>query len=232
MLCVHFYVTSNVQHNLLCYYGACFARHHSNHEWALLHPKPPEHHRLSFYGAGGVVAQSAERATPGEEVLGSIPAVAARPYWLGQCQYNGTGCDRSHGLPALSHVWHHLKLSDVSLGARPRLSLVFDEDVKKPTNQTNRRLWCHFLSSSRIPGANTRGTKRRPSWARLLCDTRSRLDANAHQTTLLGRLLRRRGRGQRRRSNHVARRLHARACRNGLPVVFFAAVGRALPVDL
>ena len=27
---------------------------------------------------GGVVAQSVERATPGEEILGSIPAVAAR----------------------------------------------------------------------------------------------------------------------------------------------------------
>ena len=28
---------------------------------------------------GGTVAQSIERATHGEEVLGSIPAVAARP---------------------------------------------------------------------------------------------------------------------------------------------------------
>ena len=33
-----------------------------------------------------------ERATPGEEVLGSIPAEAARSlYWLGQSQYNVTG---------------------------------------------------------------------------------------------------------------------------------------------
>ena len=32
-----------------------------------------------------------ERATPGEEGLGSIPAVAARSlYWLGQSQYNVT----------------------------------------------------------------------------------------------------------------------------------------------
>ena len=30
----------------------------------------------------------------------------------------------------------NVKLSDVSLGARPRYSLVVDEDVKKPTNQT------------------------------------------------------------------------------------------------
>ena len=43
---------------------------------------------------------------------------------------------RSHGLPTLSLVWQHLKLSYVSLGARPRYSLVVDEDVKKPTKQT------------------------------------------------------------------------------------------------
>ena len=56
-----------------------------------------------------------------------------------QCQYNVTGWERSHGLPALSHVWQHLKLSYVSLGTRPRYSLVVDEDVKKPTNQTSKR---------------------------------------------------------------------------------------------
>ena len=32
---------------------------------------------------------------------------------LGRCQYNVTGWDRSHGLPALSRVWQHVKLSDV-----------------------------------------------------------------------------------------------------------------------
>ena len=37
------------------------------------------------------------------------------PYWLGQCQYNVTGWDRSHGLPNLSRVWQHVKFSDVSL---------------------------------------------------------------------------------------------------------------------
>ena len=31
---------------------------------------------------------------------------------LGRCQYNVSGRDRSHGLPALSHVWQHVKLSD------------------------------------------------------------------------------------------------------------------------
>ena len=36
------------------------------------------------------------RATSGQEVLGSIPAPA--PYWLGRCQYNVTGFDKSHGL--------------------------------------------------------------------------------------------------------------------------------------
>ena len=34
--------------------------------------------------------------------------------------------------PALSRVWQHVKLSDVSLGTRPQYSLVVDEDVKKP----------------------------------------------------------------------------------------------------
>ena len=33
--------------------------------------------------AAGAVAQSVERATPGEEVLGSIPAVAARSLLAG-----------------------------------------------------------------------------------------------------------------------------------------------------
>ena len=36
---------------------------------------------------------------------------------------------------ALSRVWH-IKLSDVSLGTRPRYSLVVDEDVKKPNKET------------------------------------------------------------------------------------------------
>ena len=48
-----------------------------------------------------------------------------------------TDWDRSHGLPALSRVWQQLKLSDVSLGTRPRYSLVVDEDVKKPNKQTS-----------------------------------------------------------------------------------------------
>ena len=39
---------------------------------------------------------------------------------------------------SLSRVWQHVQLSDVSVGTRPRYSLVVDEDVKKPTNQTNK----------------------------------------------------------------------------------------------
>ena len=38
---------------------------------------------------------------------------------------------------ALSRVWQYVKLSDVSLGTRPRYSLVADEDIKQPTKQTN-----------------------------------------------------------------------------------------------
>ena len=46
----------------------------------------------------------------------------------------------SHGLPALSRGWQHLKLSDVSLGTRRRYRLVVDEDVKKSTKQTKKSL--------------------------------------------------------------------------------------------
>ena len=38
---------------------------------------------LLFEKVGGVVAQSVERATPGEEVPGLIPAVAARSLLVG-----------------------------------------------------------------------------------------------------------------------------------------------------
>ena len=58
---------------------------------------------------GGAVAQSVERATHREEVSGSIPPAR---YWLGRCQYNGTDWDRSHDLPALSHVWQHVRSSE------------------------------------------------------------------------------------------------------------------------
>ena len=54
------------------------------------------------------------------------------PYWLGRCQYDVTSLDRCHGLIALSCVWQHVKLSDVSLGTCPRYSLVVDEE----SNQT------------------------------------------------------------------------------------------------
>ena len=38
---------------------------------------------LHLYWQGDAVAQSVERATPGEEVLASIPAVAARSLLVG-----------------------------------------------------------------------------------------------------------------------------------------------------
>ena len=53
-------------------------------------------HKLRYIGIAreilpvGAVAQSVERATPGEEVLGSIPLWPLTPYWLGRCQYNVT----------------------------------------------------------------------------------------------------------------------------------------------
>ena len=42
-------------------------------------------------GGGGRGSSAVKRATPGEEVPGSIPAVAARSLLVGRCQYNVTG---------------------------------------------------------------------------------------------------------------------------------------------
>ena len=65
-----------------------------------------------------------------------LPRLRA-PYCLGQCQYN------DHGLPALSRVWQHVKLSDVSLGTRPRYSLVVDENKQtKQAHGKTRTLSC------------------------------------------------------------------------------------------
>ena len=62
-------------------------------------------------------------------------------------------------LPALSRVWHYVKLSDVSLGIRPRYTrytLVAVEDVKKPNELTKSCsvksfpafTWCSSLSGN------------------------------------------------------------------------------------
>ena len=85
----------------------------------------------------GAVAQSVEHATPGEEVAGSIPAVAAGSLLFGSVSVQ---CDRlrqkSWSPHSVSCVGHYVKLSDVSRGTRPRYNLVVDEDVKKPNKQT------------------------------------------------------------------------------------------------
>ena len=62
------------------------------------------------------------------------------PHWLGGVSINGTGWDRSHGLPALSRMWQHVKLSDVSLGTGSRYSLVVDEDFEKPNKETKTQM--------------------------------------------------------------------------------------------
>ena len=46
---------------------------------------------ICLLGEGGAVAQSLERATPDEEVVGSIPAVAARSLLVGSMSENVTG---------------------------------------------------------------------------------------------------------------------------------------------
>ena len=87
--------------------------------------------------------QSVEQAIPGEEVLGSIPAVPARALlvWLVSVY-----CDRlrqkSWSFRSCLVCGSTQKVSDISLGTRPRYSLVVEEDVKKPTNQTNKALAC------------------------------------------------------------------------------------------
>ena len=68
---------------------------------------------------GGTVAQSVERMTPGEEIPDSILLWLPAPHWLGQCQYNVTGWDRS-------------------LGTRPQYSLVVEGNVEIPNIETNK----------------------------------------------------------------------------------------------
>ena len=53
-------------------------------------------------------------------------------------------------LPALSCVWQHIKLSDVSLETRPRYSLVVEEDVKKPNKQANEQEWGEEIPRSNL----------------------------------------------------------------------------------
>ena len=52
--------------------------------WKQFHLCPGAEICFYYFIRGGGLAQSVERATPGEEVLGSILAVAAAPYWLGR----------------------------------------------------------------------------------------------------------------------------------------------------
>ena len=77
----------------------------------------------------GGVAQSVERATPDQEILGSTP-----PPPLHSCA--GSLLVRSHltryNVTSSVSVWQHIKLSGVSLMALPRDSLVADKEGKKP----------------------------------------------------------------------------------------------------
>ena len=65
----------------------------------------------------GGVAQSVERSTPGEEFGFNFRCGRTLSTgWVGVSIINVTGWDRSHGLPALSHVWQGVKLSGSSKG--------------------------------------------------------------------------------------------------------------------
>ena len=71
------------------------------------------------------MVQSLKRAISYLEVGGLIPSGQLARYSLVGCQCNEichglpallTDGDRSHGLPALSPVWQHVKLADLVLG--------------------------------------------------------------------------------------------------------------------
>ena len=84
-------------------------------------------------GGGGAVAQSVERATPGEEVPGLIPAVVARSRLVGSVLPAETEVMVSQLCLMCGTTYNYQTLY---LGARPRYSLAVDEDVKKLTKQT------------------------------------------------------------------------------------------------
>ena len=88
------------------------------------------------------VSQLVKRATPGEEVLGSIPPPA--PYWL-----NTVTSETEVMVSPLSRVWQHVQLPDASLGTTPRYSLVVDEDVIKKHQPKKQTLAVYIAGSER-----------------------------------------------------------------------------------
>ena len=90
------------------------------------------------FGGGGGRGSSVGRARDSWRGGPGFDPRCGRPLPLGWVDVSLMWPAETEGIPALSRVWQHAKLSDVSLGTRPRCSLVVDEDVKKPTksNQT------------------------------------------------------------------------------------------------
>ena len=76
----------------------------------------------------GAVAQSVERMTPGQEVVGSIPAPGTHSPLVGSLSVSDQLRQKSWSFCSVS-VWQHIKLSDISL----RDSLVSYEEDKKIT---------------------------------------------------------------------------------------------------
>ena len=77
-------------------------------------------------------------ATPGLEVVGSIPAPGASSMLVGSVSV----CDwlrQKSWSPRSVSVWKHIKLFDLSFGACPLNSLVADKDDKKPTNEPTKQ---------------------------------------------------------------------------------------------
>ena len=90
-------------------------------------------------GGGGEIAQSVERATPGEEDLG-FDFRCGRPLptgWVGVSIMRLAETEVMVFLLCLV-CGSTYNCQTLCLGARLRHSIVVDEDVKKPTKQTNK----------------------------------------------------------------------------------------------
>ena len=93
-------------------------------------------HNYSVVATSSMLRCVVERSTPGEEVPGSIPAVVARSLLVGSVSVY---CDQLRQKPwspsSVSCVAAHKIARRSVLGLVRDITLVVDEDVKKPTNQ-------------------------------------------------------------------------------------------------
>ena len=96
------------------------SRHHNKRSYRMIHPETQRYLRSSK-----------------KKILGYL--VNLYLFFFGKGLFFYPLRQKSWSIRSVSYVAAR-KMSDVSLGTRPRYSLVVDEDVKKPTKQTNRAL--------------------------------------------------------------------------------------------